>query len=107
MHLKAPFDSLDIDLDPEEQDLIKECFKKQADFDRQGKKANMALNETRICGATWKQLWAQGILNYDNKDTKTLKVPLNRKHQLMLMRYIEAETVEKDFIAKGLGNKFT
>ena len=54
MHLKAPFDSLDIDLDPEEQDLIKECFKKQADFDRQGKKANMALNETRICGATWK-----------------------------------------------------
>ena len=52
-------------------------------------------------------MWAQGIVNYDNIDIKTLKVPLNRKHQLMLMRYIEAETVEKDFIAKGLGSKFT
>ena len=54
MTLKAPFDSLDIDLDLEEQNLIKECIKKQADFERQGKNANMALNETRICGATWK-----------------------------------------------------
>ena len=34
-------------------------------------------------------------------------MPLNRKHQLILMRYIEAETVEKDFITRGLGNKFT
>ena len=54
MHLKAPFDSLDIDLDFEEQNLIKECIKKQEDFDKQGKKANQALNNTLICGASWK-----------------------------------------------------
>ena len=54
MGLKAPFDSLDIDLDPQEQDLIKECIKKQEDFERQGKRANQALNDTLICGSTWK-----------------------------------------------------
>ena len=54
MHLKAPFDSLDIDLDLEEQDLIRECIKKQEHFDKQGKSANQALNNTKICGATWK-----------------------------------------------------
>ena len=54
MGLKAPFDSLDIDLDPQEQDLIKECIKKQEDFDRQGKRVNQALNNTLICGSTWK-----------------------------------------------------
>ena len=54
MHLKAPFDSLDIDLDLEEQNLIKDCIKKQANFDSQGKKADIALNNTNICGATWK-----------------------------------------------------
>ena len=40
MSLKAPFNSLNIDLDPQEQDLIKECIKKQENFDKQGKKAN-------------------------------------------------------------------
>ena len=54
MGLKAPFDSLDIDLDPQEQDLIKECIKKQENFDKQGKKADQALNNTKIYGATWK-----------------------------------------------------
>ena len=33
MKLKAPFDSLDIDLNPEEQKLIKDCIKKQVDFE--------------------------------------------------------------------------
>ena len=33
MSLQAPFDSLDIDLDPQEQKLIKDCIKKQANFD--------------------------------------------------------------------------
>ena len=33
MQLKAPFDSLDIDLNPEEQKLIQDCLKKQVEFD--------------------------------------------------------------------------
>ena len=36
MNLQAPFDSLDIDLDPEEQKLIRDCIKKQANFNSQG-----------------------------------------------------------------------
>ena len=54
MNLQAPFDSLDIDLNPEEQKLIRDCIKKQVNFDSQGKKANQALNDKNICGATWK-----------------------------------------------------
>ena len=33
MKLSAPFDLLEIDLNDEEQDLIKDCIKKQIDFD--------------------------------------------------------------------------
>ena len=40
MKLSAPFDSLKIDLDNEEQKLVQDCIKKQIEFDSQGKKAN-------------------------------------------------------------------
>ena len=51
----------------------------------------------------WKQLWKEGVITYDDKDIETLKFPLTGMEQLILMRYIEAETVEKDFISRGLG----
>ena len=54
----------------------------------------------------WKQLWKEGVITYDDTDIETLKFPLNAMEQLILMRYIEAETVEKDFITRGLGKKF-
>ena len=50
----------------------------------------------------WKQLWKEGVITYDDTDIETLKFPLNGMEQLILMRYIEAETVEKDFITRGL-----
>ena len=43
MKLKAPFDSLEIDLNDEEKILIQDCIKKQIDFDSQGKNANSKL----------------------------------------------------------------
>ena len=102
MKLKAPFDSLEIDLNDEEKKLIQDCIKKQIDFDSRGKNANQKLNEIKICGAKWKQLWKEGIITFGDTDIKTLKLPLNGMEQLILMRYIEAETVEKDFITRGL-----
>ena len=102
MKLKAPFDSLEINLNDEEKILIQDCIKKQIDFDTQGKNASKTLNETKICGAMWKQLWKEGIITCSDTNIETLKFPLNGMEQLILMRYIEAETVEKDFITRGL-----
>ena len=45
MKLNAPFDSLEIKLDYEEKKLIQDCIQKQIEFDSQGKKANIKLNE--------------------------------------------------------------
>ena len=59
-----------------------------------------------ICGIKWRQLWNDGIFKFGDSG-KTMTVPLSRMEQLILMRYIEAETVEKDFIGRGLSNKFT
>ena len=102
MKLNAPFDFLDIELDDEEQKLIQDCIKMQIDFDNQGKNANQKLNETKICGANWKYLWQEGVITYSDINIETLKIPLNNMEQLILMRYIEAETVEKDFVTRGL-----
>ena len=41
------------------------------------------------------------------KDTDKLKIPLSPLEQLLLMRYIEAERVEPNFISKGLEDQFT
>ena len=76
MKLSAPFDSLEIDLNDEEKILIRDCIKKQIDFDSQGKNANLTLNQTKICGAQWKQLWKEGIITYSDTGIETLKFPL-------------------------------
>ena len=106
MKLSAPFDSLKIDLDDEERKLIQDCFKKQIDFDSQGKSASLKLNQTKICGAQWKHLWKEGIVTNGDTNIKTLTVPLNVVEQLVLLRYIEAEKMEKDFITRGLSKQF-
>ena len=46
-------------------------------------------------------------MNSDDKDLKTLKVPLKPCEQLLLLRYIEAEKTEENFISRGLSDKFT
>ena len=68
MKLKAPFDCLEIDLDAQEQSIVQDCIQKQVDFDNQGKNASQKLNETKICGANWKQLWKEGIIKYGDED---------------------------------------
>ena len=67
-------------------------------LDAQGKKADEKLNSTKILGANWKQIWKSEIVNPGDTDIKTLKVPLIKKQQIFLLRHIEAERLEPDFI---------
>ena len=46
-------------------------------------------------------------MNPGDRDIKSLRVPLTKKQQIFLMRHIEAEKVEPNFIKRGLSNWFT
>ena len=46
------------------------------------------------------------IIMAGDRSGKSIKIPLNQNQQLLLMRYIEAEKQEKDFISRGLARLF-
>ena len=66
----------------------------------------MTLSErkTNICGVFWKDM--KDIIMAGDRSGKSIKIPLNQDQQLLLMRYIEAEKQEKDFISRGLAHLF-
>ena len=56
MQLQAPFEYIEIDLTPEEQNAIKECVQKQEAFDAAGEIPGTNLSNTMIFGCTWKNI---------------------------------------------------
>ena len=60
--------------------------------------------KTNICGVYWKDM--KDLIMAGDRSGKSIRVPLNQDQQLLLMRYIEAEKQEKDFISRGLAHLF-
>ena len=58
----------------------------------------------KICGVKWKDM--KDIIMAGDRSSKSIKIPLNENEQLVLMRYIEAERQEPDFISKKLDHLF-
>ena len=46
------------------------------------------------------------IIMAGDRSGKSIKIPLTKLQQLVLIRYIEAEKQEPDFISRGLGRLF-
>ena len=65
-------------------------------------KADQKLNNTKIFGVNWKQIWLNQIVKAGDRDIKKLRIPLSLKQQIFLLRHIEAERVEQNFIERGL-----
>ena len=60
---------------------------------------------TTMKGISWKHL--KHIVMNEKNDVTSIEIPLDDNEQLLLMRYIEAEKQEKDFITRKLAKNFT
>ena len=103
MKLGAIFNSVQIDLDQQDQLNLKELIELQeakGDF----KYLGMKVEAKTILGIPWKKL--KHIVMVGEKSCKYLRIPLDEHQQILLKRYIDAERLEPDFIEKGLEMNF-
>ena len=103
MNLEAPFDSITIILNKDEQKILAELIQlqeNQGDF----KKSIGPGEAKRVCNVEWKRL--KSFVMTGDRNCKILKIPLSEHSQLLLQRYIDAEKQEPDFIARGLSKMF-
>ena len=77
MKLKAPFDSITINLNKDEQKLLAELIKLQEDLG--DLKENIGTKErTMVCNVMWTKL--KSFVMTGDRNCKKLKIPLN-EHQ--------------------------
>ena len=62
-------------------------------------------NGLKICGVAWKKI-KNIVMAGDINDYTKIRIPLEDHEILLLLRYIEAEKQEPDFIKKGLADNF-
>ena len=103
MKLSYPFEALELNLTQEEQIKLKELVKSQTDAGGVAEKTEYESKKV-IRGIEWKKL--KHLVMDVQSDGQTIKIPLGEHEQLYLMRYIEAEKKEPNFIENGLAKKF-
>ena len=104
MKLIAPFDSVVIDLDTNDQQILRYLIELQENAGDVSKRIEGKHESTKICNIQWKRL--KYIVMAGTRDSKQITIPLDEHEQILLQRYIDAEKRQPDFISKGLSKNF-
>ena len=93
MNLEAPFESVVIDLESEDQKKLKNLIELQLALGDNEKSIGVKHERQTICGIPWRKLKLL-VMNGDTKNYTQITIPLQDHEQLLLMRYIDAERRE-------------